>query len=139
MKKLINYSFIFVMVSTILISCKKEEEVTKIELLTSKTWKLVEFTFKGITVTDLSELARIFISKKFSTDGTCITVDLDGQDSDTWEFSVDQSNIIFDKGETSESTVVIKELKSSSMIWEKTELWEDGKYYTTTVKFKALL
>lgn len=146
MKKLLTLAVIGLSLS--LVSCKKDDDPTKKEMLTGKNWKLTGWTIDPalpvIGSNFYNQLNACFKDDltKFSTDGK-ITFDEGAtkcQVSDpqtttgTWALSTDEKTVsITSDGETTSYTIV--SLSSSKFVGTFVAV-EDGVNYTNTLTWE---
>ena len=106
-----------------IVSCEKDKEVSKTDLLTKSSWKVEDATITSSDpfLTALFEAFKNLIVNsqiKFnkSDSGNTYTVtDSSGSSSGTWEFSSNETKLIFDKGTSDETTYDILKLTSSEL------------------------
>ena len=125
MKKLIIYSFAFLMLSAAASSCSKYEEGPKLAFSSKKSrlvgeWKLTKQTLNGTdnnltnvtTTLSIKDDATFYYKIAYSVLGIPYTVDYNGK----WEFNSDKTQVLFtEDGQTSITNQTIVKLASDEL------------------------
>jgi hypothetical protein len=100
---------------------------TNKEILSAKTWKVSMIKGDGIDITNESEVAIIKNMRiKFNTDGTYNQTTTGFSGNGIWEFTNNETSIVFDPNTADQEVWGITELKSNSLKMRTTMVYEEN-------------
>ena len=125
------------------LSCEKDEDLSKEELLTAHVWKFSKMTADtdnqdALALIAFAEALMTGGTLNFDDDGTYSMTAMQQTETGTWELSADETTLTLDDddGTVDPSETTLAKLTLSTMEWEDEGSYLDETFTTTTVWIK---